>query len=53
MKKIDFKKAMCVAAFVAALLVAFIDPSATTIIGMFLGSAMGIVSFKDVIGKKK
>jgi len=53
MKKLhlSLKNVMSVAAFVVAIIIAFQNPSASTIVGMFLGSAMGVVSFKDLIKK--
>lgn len=53
MKKLNLnlKTGMSVIAFTVAIILAFTEPSASTIIGMFLGSAMGVVSFKDLIKK--
>lgn len=50
-KNLTIKKVISLGAFIAAVVLAFINPSATTIIGMFLGSAMGVVSFKEVFSK--
>lgn len=55
MKKfnINLKNTMSVIAFIVAIILAFYNPSAQTIIGMFLGSAMGVVSFKDLLKKNE
>lgn len=51
-KNLTIKKVISLGAFIAAVVLAFINPSATTIIGMFLCSAMGVVSFKEVFSKE-
>lgn len=52
-KNLTTKKLISLGAFIAAVVLAFTEPNATTIIGMFLGSSMGVVSFKEVFSKEE